>query len=226
MSGEPLSTSPKPATSVRPVTPAGAVRRYRKGIRELTAADPGLARIVAEAGHPEIALRPAGFPTLLRAIIAQQVSAAAARTIWRRFEDRLAGPVEAAGVHALGYDGVRALGLSGRKTDYALGLAEAALSGELDFDAIARMPDEEAIARLIALRGIGRWTAEVYLLFALGRPDVWPAADLALATAAGRIRGLDARPSFKTASEIAETWRPWRGAAAILLWHYYRTMPA
>ena len=88
------------------------------------------------------------------------------------------------------------------------------------------MPDERAIATLVALRGIGRWTAEVYLLFALARPDVWPAADLALAVAAGRMRGLTARPTFPEAAKIAEAWRPWRGAAAILLWHYYRTMPA
>ena len=87
------------------------------------------------------------------------------------------------------------------------------------------MPDEEAIATLTALRGIGRWTAEVYLIFALGRPDVWPAADIAVVAAAGRVRGLGHKPSFKEAAELAEDWRPWRSAAAILLWHYYRTMP-
>jgi len=213
-------------TSVRPVTPAGAARRFRKGMRILTAADAGLARIIEEAGPPPIALREPGFPTLLRAIVAQQVSAAAARTIWGRIETSVGGPVTAAGFAALGYDGVRALGLSGRKTDYALGMAAAELEGHLDFDRIARMPDEAAIASLIALKGVGRWTAEVYLLFALGRPDVWPKADLALATAAGRIRGLEGRPSFDEAAEIAAAWSPHRGAAAILLWHYYRTMPA
>lgn len=211
--------------TVRPISPAGAIRRFRKGVRILTAADPALAKIVEEAGAPPIALRDPGFPTMLRAICAQQVSAAAARTIWGRIEDRLDGDVTAAGFLEMGYDGARGIGLSGRKSEYALGLAEAAVSGAVDFDALARMPDEGAIETLIALRGVGRWTAEVYLIFALGRPDVWPAADLALATAAGRMRGIQDRPTFKEAATIADDWRPWRGAAAILLWHYYRTMP-
>lgn len=225
MSGRTPQSQPPRATKIRPITPAGAVRRFRRGVRALTAADSGLAGIVDAVGPPDIQLRDPGFPTLLRAIVAQQISAAAARTVWGRIEDRVGAPVTAAGFRRLGYDGVRTIGLSGRKTDYALGLAEAELSGALDFDGIARMPDEAAIDALTALRGVGRWTAEVYLIFALGRPDVWPAADLALATAAGRIRGLEGRPSFRDAAEIADAWRPWRGAAAILLWHHYRTMP-
>ncbi len=212
--------------AVRPITEAGAIRRMRRGVNILTAKDPALAAIVAHAGPPEIALRPPGFPTLLRAIVAQQVSAAAARTIYSRIEAATDSPPTAAAVAALGTENLRALGLTGRKTEYILGLAEAELTGALDFAALARMPDERAIATLVALRGIGRWTAEVYLLFALARPDVWPAADLALAVAAGRMRGLTARPTFPEAAKIAEAWRPWRGAAAILLWHYYRTMPA
>ncbi|MGZ0189870.1 MAG: DNA-3-methyladenine glycosylase family protein [Alphaproteobacteria bacterium] len=212
--------------AVRPITPAGAIRRLKRGVKILTTADPALANIVETVGLPDIALRPTGFPTLLRAIIAQQVSAAAARTIWGRFEGATAGAVTAENVTALTYDGVRGLGLSGRKTDYALGLAEAERTGALDFDALEHLPDDEAITALTAIRGIGPWTAEVYLLFALGRPNIWPAADLALATAAGHMRGLTDRPSFKDAAVIAEDWQPWRGAAAILLWHYYRTMPA
>lgn len=211
--------------SVRAISPEGAVRRFKKGIRALTAIDPGLAQIVKEAGPPPIALRDPGFPTMLRAICAQQISAAAARTVWARIEAKTCTPVTATAFLELGYDGARAIGFSGRKTDYAIGLAEAEISGALNFDAIARMPDEEAIATLTALKGIGRWTAEVYLIFALGRTDVWPAADIAVVAAAGRIRGLDHKPTFKEAAEIAEEWRPWRSAAAILLWHYYRTMP-
>jgi len=212
--------------TVRPITAAGAIRRLKCGAKVLTAAYPALANIVETVGMPDIALRPTGFPTLLRAIIAQQVSAAAARTIWSRFEEATSGAVSACSVVALTYDGVRALGLSGRKTDYALGLAEAELTGALDFGALERLPDDEAIAVLTAIRGIGPWTAEIYLLFALGRPNIWPTADLALATAAGHMRGLTERPSFKDAAIIADDWQPWRGAAAILLWHYYRTMPA
>lgn len=211
--------------TVRAISPEGAVRRFRKGVRALAASDPGMATIVKEAGPPPIALRDPGFPTLLRAVCAQQISAAAALTVWGRIEAKTGAPVTATAFLELGYDGARSIGFSGRKTEYAIGLAEAEVSGVLNFDTIARMPDEEAIETLTALRGIGRWTAEVYLIFALGRPDVWPAADIALVAAAGRIRGLAEKPSFKEASAIAKEWRPWRGAAAILLWHYYRTMP-
>ena len=212
-------------TRMRPVTPAGAKRRLRSGMRALVEQEPGFARIVAEIGMPDPPVRPAGFPTLFRAIVAQQVSAAAARTVWERIETAAGGEVTPASIDALGYGGVRGLGLSGRKTDYALGLTEAALTGVIDFDALAKMPDEEAIAQMVALKGIGRWTAEVYLIFALARPDVWPAADLALVVAAGKMAGLPEKPSFKEGASLAEAWRPWRSSAAILLWNWYRTAP-
>jgi len=199
--------------------------RLRQDMAALAAADPGIAAIVEAHGLPDPPFRPTGFPTLLRAIVAQQVSAAAARTVFARFETAAGGPPTATHVLGLGYDGVRALGLSGRKTDYALGLAESVETGALDVDGLAGMDDEAVIESLTALKGIGRWTAEVYLLFALARPDVWPAADLALTTAAGRVRGLPDRPSFKDAAAIADVWRPRRSAAAVLLWHLYRTAP-
>lgn len=173
---------------------------------------------------PPVELREHGFPTLLRAIVAQQVSAAAARSIWGRLVEQV-DPLTPEGFAALGETGIRALGFSRQKIAYGLGLADAVTSGRLDLAAITAMPDEDAIAALSALKGIGRWSAEVYLLFALGRADVWPAQDLALQVAAQRIKGLDARPTPKQMTALAEPWRPWRGAAALALWHYYRTMP-
>ncbi len=162
----------------------------------------------------------------LRGIIAQQVSVKAAASIYGRVEDKAGQPVTAEKIQKLGVMGCRELGMSQRKAEYALGLAEAELRGQIDFGDLEQMPDEEAIARLVELRGIGRWTAEVYLLLSLGRPNIWPAADLALMNAIGRIKKLENRPTIGQATDIAELWKPWRGSAALLLWHYYKKMPA
>ena len=199
---------------VRPVTRLGAERRLRRGFRELEASDPDLARLMAEVGRPTVQLREPGFPTLLRAIVAQQVSAAAARSIWARVEDSVR-PLTAEAFLTLSADEVRALGFSRQKVTYATALAEAIISGRVDPDQVARMPDDEAVEALVQLPGIGRWTAEIYLLFALGRPDVLPVGDLALQVAAGRIKGLEERPKPKAFEALAEPWRPWRGAAAL-----------
>lgn len=207
-----------------PTARAAATAWLLGGVEELARRDPDIRRLVDEAGMPPVELREHGFPTLLRAIVAQQVSAAAARSIWGRLAERVA-PLTPEGFAALGEAEIRALGFSRQKITYGLGLAEAVVEGRLDLAAVAAMPDEEAITTLSALKGIGRWSAEVYLLFALGRPDVWPTQDLALQVAAQKIKGLDARPTPKRMTELAEPWRPWRGAAALALWHYYRTMP-
>lgn len=204
--------------------PADPIAVWRIGLDALCAADPDLARIVAEAGPPLLELRGAGFGALLRAIIAQQVSAAAARSIWGRVSDAVQ-PLTPEAFLALSEAEIRAFGFGRPKIAYARGLAEALASGALDLDAVARMPDEEALAALVRLKGIGRWSAEVFLLFALGRPDVFPSQDLALAVAVQRIKGLEQRPGHAGLSTIAQQWRPWRSVAAILLWHYYRTAP-
>lgn len=218
--------SPAPAPKrLRPITEAGSIRRLKRGVRELTARDADLARIAAQSGPLDVRLRPQGFATLARAILAQQVSVKAAATMWSRIEARCGAPVTPEALLDFGYDGCRSIGMTGRKSEYALGIAEATVSGALDFDDLARQPDEAAIAALTALRGIGRWTAEVYLLLSLGRPDVWPAADLALIVAAGRLKGLDARPTIPEAAALADAWRPWRGAAALLLWRHYVKTP-
>lgn len=211
---------------LRPITPAGAERRLAKGARELAKVDAQLAALLKEDGPLKPKLRPEGFSTFIRAILAQQVSVKAAETMFKRLENHCGGALTPATLTTLGYDGCRGVGLTGRKSEYVLGLAEAVQTGALDFDEIARMPDEAAIEALVSLRGIGRWTAEVYLLLTLGRPDVWPAADLALIIAVGRLDGLAARPTISEAAEIAERWQPYRGSAALLLWRRYSKAPA
>ena len=205
---------------------AGAVRRWREGLATLAERDARIRAALDEVGAPPMALRGAGFGALLRAIAAQQVSAASARAIWARLEAAAGGRVTARAVLALGPEGLRTAGLSRPKAGYALSIAEALASRRVSLRRIARMPDEEAIAALSALRGVGRWTAEVWLLFAAGRPDIWPAADLALCVALQQTVGLDARPTPAEAARLVEIWSPHRSAAALLHWHIYRTAPS
>ena len=204
----------------------GAVRRWREGLELLAARDPDIRAALDEVGTPPMRLRPEGFGALLRAIVAQQVSAAAARAIQDRLEAALPGGVEPAAVLALGEAELRAVGLSRPKASYALSIAEDLVAGRVSLTRLRRLPDEEAIRMLTSLRGIGRWTAEVYLLFGLGRPDIWPAADLALMTALQRTLRLAVRPPAAEAARLAGRWAPHRGAAAILHWHIYRTAPS
>lgn len=191
-----------------------------EGLTRLAAADRDVARALAEAGPPALRRREPGFEALLGAIVAQQVSKAAAATIWGRLE-AAAEPLGPETVFALGEDALRAVGLSRQKAAYARGLAESVLTGAIDLDGLDRQSDADVIAELVQLKGIGRWSAEIYLLFALGRPDAFPADDLALMIGAQRLKRLDVRPDRNGLTEIAEAWRPWRGAAALLLWHYY-----
>ena len=120
---------------------------------------------------------------------------------------------------------LRAVGLSRRKVEYGRGIAEAMRTGSLDADCLATASDDDVIAALTALRGLGRWSAEIYMLFALRRPDVWPAEDLAIQEALRRLKGLDERPLRKQSEPIVEAWRPWRGVGALFLWHYYKGVP-
>ncbi|UCH74405.1 MAG: DNA-3-methyladenine glycosylase 2 family protein [Rhodospirillales bacterium] len=191
-----------------------------EGLVALAATDPDVARALDEAGPPALRRNRAGFETLLRAIVSQQISKAAAATVWERLERATRG-IAPESVLALDEDALRAAGLSHRKAGYVRGLAESVMTGAIDLDGLARRPDAEVVAELVRLRGIGRWSAEIYLLFALGRPDAFPADDLALMIGAQRLKRLAARPDRGGLSEIAEAWRPWRGPAALLLWHYY-----
>lgn len=199
-------------------------QRLAEGLAAIAAVDSDFARALAEAGMPPLRRREPGFATLLRAIVGQQLSASAAATIWSRIEAAVT-PLEPATLLVFGQEELRGLGLSRQKIAYARGLADDVLCGRVALEHLADREDEAAIAELVKLKGIGRWTAEIYLLFALGRPDAFPADDLALTVAAQRMKRLRERPSGKALRELAEAWRPWRGAAAHFLWHYYRFEP-
>jgi len=188
-------------------------------LARLAAIDADIAGAWTLIGDPPPRRQPKGFPGLLHAIVAQQISAAAARAIWSRLETL--GPVTAAAYLTFKDEQLRAAGLSRPKIAYAHALATAIAERHLDLARLHRLGDEDAVAELTKLRGIGRWSAEVYLLFSLGREDAWPADDLALQTAAQRLKRLERRPSRTGLIELAEPWRPWRGAAARFLWHYY-----
>jgi DNA-3-methyladenine glycosylase II len=201
----------------------------RDALNELAGRDADVADALAAYGYPALRRSDRGFKSLLRAIVGQQVSIQAAAAIWERVERGLQDPdgtMAPAALQACDDETLRGFGLSRQKIRYARHLAECLLDGRVRLDRLARMDDEAAIAELVQIKGIGRWTAEIYLLFAHGRPDVFPADDLALMIAAGRMKGLTERPSRADLLGLVEAWRPWRGAAAHLLWHYYRQAPA
>ncbi len=193
----------------------------RAAMARLVAADPDLARIEVAAGPLPWRQRADGFPGLLQAIVGQMISNQAAAAIWGRLR-ALPGALEPAGLLALNEADLRAAGLSRPKATHARDLAEAFADGRLSAARIAAMADEEAIAAISAIRGMGRWSAEIYLLFALARQDVFPAGDIAVAGAAAALKGLSARPDPASLRALAEPWRPARSLAARLLWHHWR----
>ncbi|SCW55389.1 DNA-3-methyladenine glycosylase II [Sphingobium faniae] len=196
--------------------------QLHESIDAIAALEPGFAQVLRAIGYPGTRMRPVGYETLLRTIVGQQVSVASAAAVWRRLEAELGEGCDPAALLASDHDALRACGLSRQKQGYARSLAELVTSGELDLRALP-VDDEEAIAKLVRIKGIGRWSAEIYLLFAEGRPDIWPAGDLAVQIAIGRILGLPERPGEKMMRQLAERWRPHRGAAAIMAWHHYNT---
>lgn len=187
-----------------------------EGAAWLAEREPRFKAALAETGPLPLRRREDGFPALLSAICSQQLSVAAAGGIWARLE--AAGATSAQGLMALDDEALRACGLSRPKVRYARALAEA----ELDYEGLRAMTDAEAAEALVALKGIGRWTAEIYLMFSLGRADVFAPGDLALQEAAKVLFDLPARPDPKALAVMAEAWSPWRGVAARLLWAYYR----
>jgi DNA-3-methyladenine glycosylase II len=180
------------------------------------------AAVLDTHGKPEPRISEPGVETLLRTIVGQQVSVAAARSMWNKLIAKLGQPVDLQTLMDSSDEDLREAGLSRQKAGYARSLAGLVLSGELD---LAHLPDddEEAIAQLIKIKGIGRWSAEIYLLFAEGRRDIWPAGDLAVQIQIGKLLGLDGKPTEKQLRELAEAWRPHRGAAAVLAWHSYNS---
>ncbi|HTN15947.1 MAG TPA: DNA-3-methyladenine glycosylase 2 family protein [Sphingomonadaceae bacterium] len=190
------------------------------GIDELSAREPAFARAREIAGYPEPRIRPRGYATMLRTIVGQQVSVAAAASMWAKLEALVGPDVPAETILSQDFDALRACGLSRQKQSYIRSLCQLVADGELDFSGLPE-DDEEAIAQLIRIKGVGRWSAEIYLLFAEGRPDIWPAGDLAVQAGIGKILQMDARPSEKEVRLLAEPWRPHRGAVAIFTWHCY-----
>lgn len=190
------------------------------GLDAIAAREPAMARALEITGYPEPRIRPTGYATLLRTIVGQQVSVAAAASVWSRLEALLGENLRPETLLAAEFDALRGCGLSRQKQGYARSLCELVIAGSLDLDNLPA-DDEEAIAQLVRIKGIGRWSAEIYLLFAEGRPDIWPAGDLAVQAGLHKLLGLEARPGEALTRELAEPWRPHRGAAAIFTWHCY-----
>jgi len=195
----------------------------RSAVEALASREPAFAGVVERHGIPEPRRSDRGAQTLLRTIVGQQVSVAAARAMWSKLEAAFGSPPDLALLLDASDEELRAAGMSRQKAGYIRSLAQLVLSGELDLENLPH-EDEEAIALLTKIKGIGRWSAEIYLLFAEGRSDIFPAGDLAVLVELGRLMGLEEKPSEKQLRDIAEAWRPHRGAAAILAWHSYNTV--
>jgi len=191
-----------------------------KGLDWIAGQTPAIGEAVARVGYPEPRLRERGFATMLRTIVGQQVSVAAAASMWGKLVALVGEDVPPAAILAADFDALRGCGLSRQKQAYARSLCELVLAGAVDFDGLPQ-EDEAAIAVLTAIKGVGRWSAEIYLLFAEGRADVWPAGDLAVQVGLGKLLGLAERPSEKEVRAMSEVWRPHRGALAIFTWHVY-----
>ncbi len=192
-----------------------------EGVEALIEIEPRFADAVAACGPIPLRRRPPGFASLLQAIVGQQISVAAAAGIWGRIE--AAGAITPEAVLAYSADELRDLGLSRPKAKYAHAIAEACEAGTLCFDFCRDAPVEEAVAALTAIKGIGTWTAEIYLMFSVGRADVFAPKDLALQESARLLFGLERRPSSPELSVMAKAWSPWRAVAARILWSYYRS---
>jgi DNA-3-methyladenine glycosylase II len=192
-----------------------------QGVAELAARDRRLAAVVESFGPPPLFSRPRGFPTLVWIILEQQVSLASAAALFARLKSAVAGAVTPESVLALGSDGLLRLGFTRQKARYVIGLAERIVGAQLDLARTVTLDDDAAGQALLEVPGIGPWTAGVYLLMALRRPDVWPPGDLGLHKSLAEVRCLRAVPSSAAAAEYALRWRPWRAVAARLLWHAY-----
>lgn len=190
------------------------------GVDAVAEMEPGFARALKLAGYPEPRIRPRGYATLLRTIVGQQVSVAAASSMWRKLEALVGEDVPVGAILESEFDELRGCGLSRQKQSYIRSLCELVDNGEVNFDALPQ-DDEAAIEELTRIKGVGRWSAEIYLLFAEGRPDIWPAGDLAVQAGVGKILGHEERPSEKQVRVLAEKWSPHRGATAIFTWHCY-----
>jgi len=193
---------------------------FEEGLDVLAARDSDLASVIAAHGRPAFWRREPGFPTLVLIILEQQVSLASARAAYDRLEEGVGVPTPES-LLTLDDHTLRGMGFSRQKTRYCRILAEEVSSGKLDLDAVGGMTDDHARSTLMQVTGIGRWTADIYLLCALSRPDIWPVGDLALAAALREVKRLSNRPDRVEFERMGEPWRPWRSAAAQILWHHY-----
>lgn len=191
-----------------------------RALAELSARDMRLAGIVVRFGPPPLWPREPGFPTLLHIILEQQVSLASAQAAFDKLQ-AVAAPLTPERFLALDDVTLKAVGFSRQKARYGRDLAEAIRSGRLDLPGLAALADDDVRTALIQIKGIGPWTADIYLLLALRRPDAWPSGDLALAVAARSVLGLAAVPKSDELAALGEPWRPWRAVAARVLWHFY-----
>jgi DNA-3-methyladenine glycosylase II len=192
---------------------------FKQAVETLSKRDPDLNMFYRTSGLPLLRTRSPGYGTLLKVICAQQVSTAAARAITGRL-DSISKPMTPESFIGLSDKKVRKIGLSHQKENYGRGIAEAIINGTFSLRKIANMGDEQAIAEMMKLKGIGRWTAEVYLIFALRRPDLWPIDDLGIVKGVMGMKGLTSRPSRQELIQIGELYKPWRSAAARMMWHY------
>jgi len=193
---------------------------YEDGIAELSTRDKHLAAVVLKWGKPPFWTHAPGFPGIVLAILSQQVSLESAQAAFTKLEAEI-GPIVADKFLSLDDTKLRKIGFSRQKASYVRGVAQATIEGELDFGILETLDDEQVRQKLMEIKGIGRWTADTYLLFALRRADAWPSGDLALAKSIQEVKGLASMPGFGEVDRIALGWRPWRAVAARILWHSY-----
>jgi len=191
-----------------------------KGVRELAKRDVDLAKIASTYGLPPLWEREQGFHTLIHIILEQQVSLASAKAAYNRLEEAT-HPLVPKNFLGLTDEELNRIGFSRQKTRYGRELANAILDGRLDLTGLGKLEDEEAKEQLMKVKGIGSWMADIYLLMALGRPDIWPQGDLALEVALQRVKGWLRRPTQEEVRKMSDDWQPWRAVAAKLLWHFY-----
>ena len=205
-----------PAERLRPLTQ----KTLASAARELAARDPLLANILATYGDPPLWQRASGFRTLVHIILEQQVSPSSAKSMLLRLENAIQ-PFTPERFLELGDERLRGLGVTRQKSAYVLHLSDEIVSGRLKLKSLSRLNDNQVLVRLTGIKGIGLWSANIYLLMAMKRADIWPAGDLALAVAIQELKGLKTRPSPQDLEAIAEVWRPHRAVAARMLWQYY-----
>lgn len=198
----------------------------RHAIESVAVFDPEVGAAYKAVGLPAPRQSAPGFASLVRILTGQQLSVKAAASIYARFEALLDGDVTPQRVLATPHETLRSAGLSNAKARYCHALAQAIVAGSLDVDSLPHLTEEEAAAQLTAVKGIGPWTAQIYLLFCEGRADVWPAGDLALQEGLKRLKDLKSRPTAKDTVAIVAPWQPYRGAMAVFLWHYYAASDA